>query len=161
MPPNVMWPLIIGIGNPDRGDDAAGRHVAQLLRPLLPDDVAIAEQNGEATSLVSEMGRAEAVFLIDACASGGSAGTVYRFDAVASPLPAGTFRLSTHGFSLAEAIELARVLDQLPPHCIVYAIEGECFATGAPLSPSVRTGIDDVVRRLLSEINLLRHRTHA
>jgi hydrogenase maturation protease len=99
------------------------------------------------------------VFLIDACASGGSPGTIYRFDAAASPLPSGTFGLSTHGFGLAEAIELARVLDQLPPHCIVYAIEGECFATGAPLSPPVRAGIDDVVRRLLSEIDILRNRT--
>jgi hydrogenase maturation protease len=145
--------IVIGIGNPDRGDDAAGRSVARLLRPILPDDVAVTEHNGEATSLLAQLDGAGAAFLVDACASGGSVGTVYRFDAAAAPLPAGAFGLSTHGFGLAEGIELARALGQLPRCCIVYAIEGGCFETGAALSPQVLTSVMDVVRRLLAEIS--------
>lgn len=144
--------IVIGIGNPDRGDDAAGRSVVRLLRPLLPDDVAVTEHDGEATSLLAQLDGADAAFLVDACASGGPVGTVYRFDTAAAPLPAGGFGLSTHGFGLSEGIELARALGQLPRCCIVYAIEGGCFETGAALSPQVRISVVDVVHRLLAEI---------
>jgi hydrogenase maturation protease len=144
--------IVIGIGNPDRGDDAAGRSVLRLLRPMLPDDVALEEHDGEATSLLARFDCADAAFLIDACTSGGPVGAVYRFDAAATPLPAGAFGLSTHGFGLAEAIELARALGQLPPRCIVYAIEGGCFEIGTPLSPPVGAAVADVAGRVCAEI---------
>ena len=44
---------------------------------------------------------------------------------------------STHVFGVGEAIELARVLEQLPPILIVYAIEGENFSTGIGLTSKV------------------------
>ena len=60
----------------------------------------------------------------------------------ATPLPRGALGMSTHGFGLAEALELARALGQLPRRCIVYAIEGASFETGAPLSPEVAAAVD-------------------
>lgn len=156
--------IVIGIGNPDRGDDAAGRRVARLLRRMLPDDVEVAEHDGEATTLLAWLDGAAAAFMIDACASGVPAGTVHRFDVSAAPLPQAAFGLSTHGFGLAEAVELARALGQLPMHCIVYAIEGESFEVGAPLSLPVVAAVADVARRLGAEIvgNAdAEHRRHA
>lgn len=144
--------IVLGIGNPDRGDDAAGRRVARLLRRMLPDDVEVAEQDGEATALLARLDGAAAAYLVDACASGAPAGTVRRFDAGAAPLPQAAFGVSTHGFGLAEAVELARSLGQLPKRCIVYAIEGQSFELGAPLSPPVSAVIADVVRRVEAEI---------
>jgi hydrogenase maturation protease len=129
--------LVIGIGNPDRGDDAAGRRVARLLRRMLRNEVEVAEHDGEATALLARLDCAAAAYLIDACASGAPAGTVHRFDAAAAPLPQAAFGLSTHGFGLSEAVELARSLGQLPRRCVVYAIEGQSFELGAPLSPPV------------------------
>ncbi|MDX3966862.1 MAG: hydrogenase maturation protease [Bradyrhizobium sp.] len=144
--------IVLGIGNPDRGDDAAGRRVARLLRWRLPEDVEVAEHDGEATALLARFDGAAAAFLVDACTSGAPAGTVRRFDVSAVPLPEAAFGLSTHGFGLAEAVELARALGQLPPRCVVYAIEGACFAGGAPLSPAVAAAVADVARRLGAEI---------
>ncbi|MGE0333992.1 MAG: hydrogenase maturation protease [Gammaproteobacteria bacterium] len=144
--------IVLGIGNPDRGDDAAGRQVARLLRWRLPEDVEVAEHDGEATALLARIEGAAVAFLVDACASGAPAGTVHRFDVSAAPLPQAAFGLSTHGFGLAEAVELARALGQLPPRCVVYAIEGASFAGGAPLSPSVAAAVADVTRRLGAEI---------
>lgn len=144
--------IVLGIGNPDRGDDAAGRKVARRLRWMLPDDVAVAEHDGEATALLAWLDGAAAAYLVDACASGALAGTVHRFDVSVAPLPQSLFSLSTHGFGLAGAVELARALDQLPRRCIVYAIEGECFELGAPLSLSVSAAIAQVARRLGAEI---------
>ena len=110
---------------------------ATAARQALPDAIEVVEHDGEATSLLEWIGDADAAVLIDACASGAPAGTVHRFDAAAGPLPRDRFGLSTHGFGLAEAVELGRALGRLPPACVVYAIEGLSFEAGAPLSPAV------------------------
>jgi hydrogenase maturation protease len=144
--------IVLGIGNPDRGDDAAGRAVARLLRSAPPDGFELVEQDGEATALLAQLDGAAAAFVVDACASGASPGTVRRFDVTTGPLPQAAFGLSTHGFGLAEAIELARALGQLPPCCVVYAIEGGCFEAGAPLSPPVAAAVVAVAERLRAEI---------
>ncbi len=144
--------VVIGIGNPDRGDDAVGRRVAQRLAGTVPPEVEILEHDGEATSLLACMEGAAAAWLIDACVSGKPAGTVQRFDVTATPLPQDAFNLSTHGFGLAEAIELARALDQLPPRCVVYAVEAGSVVAGAPLSPAVSAAVDAVGARLRAEI---------
>lgn len=144
--------IVIGIGNRDRGDDAAGPAVAQLLRAGLPEDVGIVEHDGEPAGLIARLDGVTAAFLVDASRSDAPAGTVRRFDVAAMPLPAATFGLSSHGLGLAAAVELARVLGQLPQSCIVYAIEGFSFAIGAPLSPSVATAVAAVAAQLSDEI---------
>jgi hydrogenase maturation protease len=144
--------MVIGIGNPDRGDDAAGPAVARLLADMLPEDVGIVEHDGETTGLIAQLDGVTAAFLVDACVSGAPAGTVRRFDVAEMALPAASFALSSHGLGLAEAIELARALGHLPPFCVVYAIEGWSFAIGAPLSSPVATAVAAVAARLSVEI---------
>jgi hydrogenase maturation protease len=160
--------IVIGIGNPDRGDDAAGPAVARSLRdgvtaapnldcglagPAPAIRLAIIEHHGEAAALIREMTAAERLFLIDACVSGAPPGTIHRFDVSCAPMPALASCYSTHGFGLAAAVELARALGRLPCLCVVYAIEGTSFATGAPLSPPVAKAAAEVVRRLSAEID--------
>jgi hydrogenase maturation protease len=116
-----------------------------------PPDIEIIEHDGEATALIAHMG-AEQLFLIDACVSGTSPGTIHRFDVSFASMPAVASAFSTHGFGLAPVIELARALGQLPHRTIVYAIEGVSFETGAPLSPPVAAAVPEVVRRLYAEI---------
>ena len=118
MPSARCRQIVLGIGNAERGDDAAGRTVARLLQGRLPDDVEIAELEGEATELLAKFEGIDAAFLVDACWSGAPAGTIRRLDVNVTPLQQGLFSLSTHGFGLAEAVELARVLTQLPPYCV-------------------------------------------
>jgi len=144
--------LIIGLGNPDRGDDAAGRAVAARLKMSVPRDMRVIECGGEATALLARLGEADEVILIDAAISGAAPGTVERFEAHEAPLPAARFGMSTHGFGLAEAIELARALGQLPRRCVVYAIEGRSFALGDPLSPDVEAAVGTVVARILGAV---------
>ena len=66
----------------------------------------------------------EAAVLVDASSSGAAPGTIHRFDASAEPVPARSFRSSTHAFGVGEAIELARALGKLPGTVVVYGIEG-------------------------------------
>jgi hydrogenase maturation protease len=145
--------VVIGIGNPDRGDDGAGRIVAQRLRGVLSETVGVGEQDGEATTLLAAIDGADVAVLIDACVSGGTAGTIHRFDVATAPLPQTAFSLSTHGLGLGEAVELARALGQLPRCCIVYAIEAGTAEAGVALSPAVANAVDQVVERVRAEID--------
>ncbi len=144
--------IVLGVGNADRGDDAAGPAVARNLRSLLHPSIQIVEHGGEVTALIGQMEGAKRVFLIDACVSGARPGTIHRFDVSVAPLPAVALGLSSHGFGVAAAVELARALGQLPRQCIIYAIEAASFEIGAPLSPSVAAGIVEVARRVLAEV---------
>jgi len=143
--------LVIGIGNPHRGDDAAGLAVARWLKARNPAGIRVIELSGEGAALLEAWKNAPAVIVLDAAHSGAVPGTVHRFDARAGPLPSRIFRCSTHAFSLVEAIELARALHKLPPQLTVYGIEGKNFAAGEKMSAEVEQGAAAVARRVIAE----------
>ncbi len=148
-PANVV---IIGVGNEYRSDDGAGLAVARRLRELFPAGVTILEESGEGAALMQAWQGAAWVMLVDAVRSGAPPGTIHRLDARAAPLPMGFFHYSTHAFSVAEAVELARSLDELPAHLVVYGIEGANFAAGVGLSSTVQPAVEVVVERLAQEV---------
>ena len=82
----------------------------------------------------------------------GNAGTIYQFDAHTQPIPTQLSSQSTHAFGVGEAIELARVLEQLPPILIVYAIEGENFSAGIGLSSKVEQAVQKVVEQVSCDV---------
>lgn len=143
---------IIGIGNEFRGDDGAGLAVARLLRKQLPPAVCILEQSGEGTSLMDAWRGVDYATLIDAVQSGAAPGTIHRIDPAAGSVPTSLFPCSTHAFGVAEAIEMARALHELPPHLIVYGIEGADFAEVQSLSAEVGHAVDAVAARIVSEL---------
>ena len=151
--PAAQGVLVIGVGNAYRRDDAAGLVAARRLCEAARADVLLREASGEGTALMAAWEEAEAVILIDAVRSGAPAGTIYRLDARAEAVPQAWFRYSTHAFSVAEAIALARALNRLPPRLIVFAVEGERFGAGVGLSPGVERAVDELVRRGLQEID--------
>ncbi len=162
--------LIIGCGNPDRGDDAAGILVARRLRQVGFDAL---EHTGDGFVLLDLWNGREEVILVDAMVSGGSPGSVSVWDAsarrssreyVASnpeeadggvgrgpggpPHWAKTRILncsSTHAYGPSEAIELARVLGRLPSHLRIYGIEASQFQPGASVTTEVLAAVDRVV----------------
>jgi hydrogenase maturation protease len=145
--------VVIGVGNPDRGDDAVGHLVTHLLRSRIPANVRVVEHHGEATPLLGALESADHAWLVDAAQSGAQPGTIHRIDCAASDrlVPRGS--LSSHGFGVAEAIALARVLGTLPPDCIVYAIEASQFTPGAAPSPAVTRAAHQVAERILAELS--------
>lgn len=144
--------LIVGIGNPDRGDDTVGCEVVRRLRGHTPEGVEVLHHSGEATRLLSLLQEADVAILVDAAVSGVAPGTVRRFDAGARALPSGLAEVSSHGFGLAQAIELARALDAMPRRCIVYAIEGRRFEPGVRVSPEVARAATEVAESILDEL---------
>lgn len=129
-------PLVIGIGNPHAGDDAVGLLVAQALRRAGYDG-GVVENPGIAADLISLFEGHDHVILIDACRSDAAPGTIHQFDANDAPLPPFLTPVSSHGYGVGEAVELARVLGLLPAICMVWAIEGVEFGVGTQMTPAV------------------------
>jgi hydrogenase maturation protease len=142
---------IIGIGNPDRGDDAAGLEAAERLRIIGPPGIPVTELEGDQIRLPDVWDLDATVILIDATCSGALPGTVTRFDA-SRPLSHQFTHRGSHTFSLADVIELARALGRLPRNVYGYGIEGASFAVGEPLSPPAEDGVTKVVSELLAEL---------
>ena len=143
--------LVIGVGNPDRGDDAAGLAVARRIRDAAPRDVTVTELDGDQLKLLDAWDGADEVYVVDAVCSGGQPGTAYRFDG-SGPLGARFRQRGTHTFSLAEVIELARALHRLPARLAGYGIEAATFAHGASLSPEVEAAVQAVTGQILGEL---------
>jgi hydrogenase maturation protease len=148
----VTGALVIGIGNPDRGDDAAGLEVARRLRARGPQGVTVRESSGDASGLLEAFAGHSTVVLVDAASGGGRPGETRRLEAHTQPLPTSLFHSSTHSWGVAEAVELARTLGQLPPRVIVYAIEGRSFDSGRCLSAPVRKAVARVLEHVLREV---------
>ena len=148
-------PVVIGIGNYYRSDDAAGILVARAIREQLASSATVIEETGEGAALQERWKGADTVFLVDAVHSGAPPGTIHRFDAVAQEIPRSMFHYSTHAFGLAEAVELCRVLKQLPRRMIIYGIEGKNFCAGLELSAGVPQANIAVAARIVEEIRSL------
>ena len=143
----------IGIGNEFRRDDGVGVFLARRLKEIFPSSLEVMEERGEGAKLMELWKNAERVFLFDAVFSGAQPGTIFRFDAQERPIPKKFFNYSTHEFSLAESVELARVLNQLPHQLIIFGVEGKTFTDGVGLSCEVENAAGEVIRRVQSEIN--------
>jgi hydrogenase maturation protease len=147
-----MRTVLIGIGNPLRGDDAAGVAVAERLRAAAPAGITVVACDAEPSRLIEAWEGADSVVLVDAVASGAGPGTLHRFDASAEPIEARALRSSTHAIGLAETIELARALGKLPPRVVVHGIEGASFEAGVPLTPAVEEAVGRLADLIVEEI---------
>ena len=144
--------LVIGVGNWYRSDDAVGLVVARKLRAMNLPGILVKEENGEGVALMEAWQGKEQVIIVDAASSGSRPGTVHTLDADSTTIPSAFFHYSSHAFSVAESIELARALQQLPSQLIVYGIEGKNFAAGVGLSTEVEHASDAVIRQIIDQI---------
>ena len=144
--------LLIGIGNEYRCDDSIGLHVIRALKEQKLPETTIVESSGDGAELIEMSSLARMTILIDAVSSGGEPGAIYRFDALRQTIPAQLSFQSTHVIGVAEAIELARILGQLPPSLIIYAVEGENFSIGVGLSSRAGDAVQKVVERVTCEV---------
>lgn len=143
-------PLVIGLGNRLRGDDAAGLRVAERLGERGIETI---PHEGEPIDLLELWSGRDHVLVVDAVA-GHRPGRMRRLDPRSRLLPeilGGP--ASTHMLGLAEVIALARQLARLPTRLRVIGVEGERFGLGAKPSPAVEAAIEALVSELASELS--------
>jgi len=144
--------LIIGVGNVYRSDDAIGIFIADKIRQKATDGIVVVIASGEGGELLEYFKTAPFVILIDAVQTGGPPGEIYRFEAHNEKVPSKFFNYSTHNFSVAEAVEMARALEQLPEKLVLYGIEGASFEAGQDLSPEIEQVAKIVIEKIRGEI---------
>jgi hydrogenase maturation protease len=135
--------IVIGVGNPSRGDDGVGLEVARRVRSRGSFQVPAGSYE-----LIDVWEGADDVVVVDAARSGSLAGTVHRFDAHDESLPGGILATSTHSIGVADAIEMARALGRLPERIVVYGIEVSDVTPGAGLTARVEHAVEVVVREI-------------
>jgi len=151
--------LVVGLGNPDCGDDGVGPLVVRKLTGLLPPDVAVALPGGDVPTLITQWADFDSVICIDAAAFVTTPGRIHRSGGAGSDFARARPATSSHMLGLGDAIELSRMLGQAPRNIIVFAVEGACFAVGAPMAPQVAAAADEVASRVVAEVARLRARS--
>jgi hydrogenase maturation protease len=155
--PAAGRPLVVGLGSPDRGDDAVGLVVARgVAAHHLPGVDVVAHE--DPTDLVELWSGRELVVVVDAVRSDAGPGTVVVLETGAGGerLPESAWgragRGGTHAFGLASAVELARALRRLPDRVALVGVEAVSFDHGAPLSPAVAAAVPHAVHRVLATL---------
>ena len=146
-------PLIIGVGNEFRGDDAAGLLVSREIRRTVKAGVQVVESPGGIDELLELWDGRDLVYVVDAFQSGGSPGTWKRLQVGDRPLPAITSGTSTHGATVASAVALGQVLDRMPKSLVIFGIEAGHFEPGRDTSEEVLMGVHEVAVALSHELD--------
>ncbi|MCP4593819.1 MAG: hydrogenase maturation protease [bacterium] len=151
---------IVGCGRTDCGDDGAGVRIGEALRRsdlAEHPGVRILLTESPGIDLIADMEGVEFFVLVDAAQADSDhpAGTWAKLDygAPGAKLRVGR-QQSTHGLSIAEALELAAALGQLPSQVWVYAVFGERFDLGTEASPettAVLPSIAQMIERHVAE----------
>ena len=147
-----MSALVVGIGNPSRGDDGIGPLVATRVAELgLPGVEVVAYD--EPLALVEHLAGHDDVVVVDAARTReGRPGAVHVVRVGSAPLPRDAVALGSHGLGVAEAVELARALGRLPRRLTLVGVEAQAVDLGAPLSAPVRDSVDDAVDAVVAAL---------
>ena len=160
--------LVFGVGHPDRGDDAAGALVVDLLRDT-PHLVA-RHVEGDPSSMLSDplWDEADHIVIIDTVLTGAPPGTVHCWDVAEVLALAGDIRAvagssrslepaapsGTHDLGVTSTVRLAEALSRLPRDLTIVGIEGADFTVGAPPSHAVLAAAERVAAALDLQILL-------
>jgi hydrogenase maturation protease len=149
---------VVGVGNPEAGDDAVGLLAVRSARADLEALGAEVVETGAGLHVVDLLSGAAAVVVVDAVRAprGGRApGTIVRAEAGPEGLPAEVgSSLSSHGFGVAEAVGLAAALDDAP-RVVFVGVEVADVTAGHGLSPAVASVLPELAARVVTEARLL------
>ena len=147
-----MQTLVIGVGNPDRGDDAVGIEVARQVA-VERLDVTLLEFD-DPSEAIDAWEPDDTVVLTDAVSSGGRPGDIHVIDAVTKKLPTGRWSAGgTHALGLAAVVEIARALGRLPRRLVVVGVEAKHFGHGASMCDAVADAVPAAVEAVLAAID--------
>ena len=143
-----MRTLIICYGNPLRGDDGLGWHVAGRLRGVIRDPgVEILALHQLTPELMDDISRADRVIFIDACV-GPIPGEIQ--ERIVEPQAAGP--AFTHQASPAALLAGARTLYGHAPPATLITVAGAEFSLSEELSPAVGAAVECVVQSVLRRL---------
>jgi hydrogenase maturation protease len=141
--------LVIGYGNPLRGDDGLGWHVARLLeRGITDPDIEIIARHQLNPELAEPISRADLMIFIDAC-FGEVPGEVNCRAVSLDPTSANFF---THHLDISLLLATAYELYGRCPEALACSVSAESFAFDEGLSVPVLSALPVILDRVRAEI---------
>ena len=151
--------LVIGLGNPLRGDDGVGPRVVQELnRRGLPEGVIALDVGTGGLDLLRVLEGSKHVVLVDAADVGREPGQFVRFRPDQARLVCAGDRLSLHHAGLGEVLALADALGRALPEIVVFGVQPAQVDWGEGLSHAVEAVLPSLIDEVLKETDRM-HRT--
>lgn len=137
--------LVLGYGNPLRGDDAFGWHVAELLEEEYRNDdrVQVIPCHQLTPDLAETMSHFKTVIFVDVSCE--SMEAVVRCSHLVPEAPGTAF---THHISPSTLLITCEILYGRLPRAYVVSIAGQSFGLGEGMSPHVYSGVPDAIVRI-------------
>lgn len=140
--------VVIGCGNPLRGDDAFGPSLIQRLwNQGVPDGVHLVDGGTGGMDVAFKMRDARHVIVVDAAAPGAAPGTVFRVPGEELEQLPPVDGMHSHQFRWDHALAFGRWLlaEHYPEQVTVYLVEAGELTHGAELSEPVAARMDEVI----------------
>ncbi len=146
MTPSIAPRLVIGIGNPSRGDDALGPLLVERIEAMeLPGVECLTDFQLQVEHALDLVGRDEVVF-VDASVAGDGP---FSFTSV---LPTRDASATTHALTPAAVLDTYLRVIGPPPRSRVLAIRGYAFELGEALSGQARANLATAERVLVNAL---------
>jgi len=145
--------LVLGLGNPLRGDDGVGpRVIEELTRRGLPDGVMALDVGNAGLDLLNELEGWERTVVIDAADTGQEPGQFFRFTLDEARLAMSADSFSLHNTGLSEALALADALDRALPKIVVFGVQPAEIGWREGLSPAVEAVLPSLTGAVIEEL---------
>jgi hydrogenase maturation protease len=145
--------LIIGLGNPLRGDDGIGVRVVQALgQHPLPQHVEVVDGGTQGLGLVNLMEGRTRLILVDAADVGRPPGQFVRFTLNEAHLSGVDRHLSLHAAGLRDVLLLAQALNVLPDDVVIFGAQPAHLEWDSGLSVEMEAALPDLVAAVLAEV---------
>ncbi len=150
--PSPRATLVVGLGNPLRGDDGVGVRVAQALTAkALPPGVEVVDGGTRGLGIVNLIEGRRRVIFVDAADVGRSPGQFVRFTLDEAHLRGDDQSLTVHAAGLRDALLLAQALRMLPDEVIIFGVQPANLEWNSGLSPEVEALLPNLMSAVLAE----------
>ena len=147
--------LILGLGNPLRGDDGVGTAVIQALQSeSLPPDVDLVDGGTAGLEIVLLLKEYRRVIVVDAADMGVQPGEWQHFsgDTAVISTNKGSISGTLHGAGFAEALALAEALETTPAELTFFGVQPERVGWTEGLSATVAMAVSPVCQAILAAL---------
>ena len=135
---------VIGIGSPFGSDQAGWKAIEYLEQAPHSDDLQLITLDRPGAALVDHFRDTPQVILIDAIKGQAEIGSISEIDL--ANIDSNDLSLSTHGFGVIEAIQLATALDCLPSKLSILGIETNGLEDACLPTRKLETLLDIIIR---------------
>jgi hydrogenase maturation protease len=145
--------ILLGLGNPILGDDAAGWRVVEALRDFLPDEMAADTLAGGGLSVMERLEGFDRAVIVDTIQTGQAPkGQVVVMPLEALPNPLTGHLSSAHETNLLTALQAGRALGiHLPQQITVVGIETQAvYDFGDKLSAEIEAAVPAAIQAILT-----------